>query len=578
MSGNDVATFQNCPVTTHGSGVFCVTVLGPSDGVDQSVLIPAPDSPKLNFDDVVKKLPGCFVDQTTRWYAKVTYLAYNTKTNRLETNGSVELHAKHGKSASDVKLHLHHPTTGALMTGVTPVASGIVEIDQAHTDAVQQNAEQRYEIVNSPKFTNELAMNERRNAKRLSNFIHWFITGLCDTAIHIVIYGQPSINAFLGSKKKTMHDWWRSATMLAEVLFVSPGSKKVYSDAELQSLGVSAIALLVGPYTIPPDAIDGRNTKWATYNENGDCDKDALTAAAIYTMLRCSADDFDCGHLLGNRIVSHWKQCWGAAVMMHVTATSETALGQDSAPEGHRQRITCGPEMGHCIWGVLPQATGGIINPTMSGEDLAKAYKNVQDTKDAYILLGEATRPTTANPFVVAQTADGAGMFRDHYPNLKYGAPGAGGWGEIKLLDETQYPHLMQMYTAGGCCFFKASGEGFPSVCEALRGNKSVELEDMTTLLPPEGLKTKDSVWKKGTKFEPHRERQDISEITFQNDFVAEIPVNARLCNPRNTTFKQMTNPNVITIGAAKFGVVSPSLLEIPEKKKTAYDWGRSKL
>ena len=53
------------------------------------------------------------------------------------------------------------------------------------------------------------------------------------------------------------------------------------SKRDVDCIGMSAITLLIGPYTIPEDAIDGRNTKWASYNENGDCDKDALTAAAV---------------------------------------------------------------------------------------------------------------------------------------------------------------------------------------------------------------------------------------------------------------------------------------------------------
>ena len=554
MQSSVDGNLQNCPVTKNGRGVFCVTVLrAASNEKDQSVLVEGTHTKVLDFQTVLKKLK---LDENGSYVFKASWLEFNASTARLETKGSVEVDASvaQGNVLSDLKLH--HPVTGEF-TGVNVSVKGVEFKNEGHTLDVQKNAKRRAEIMNSGSFGRALAQREMRTLRVLSNFIHWYLSLMCGTAVHRVIEGQPFINAFLDSDPQTAGQWWDSAMSLAEKLFCKRNAKD-YSKNELDSIGMSAITLLVGPYTIPQDAIDGRNTKWASYNENGDCDKDALTAAAIYTMLRFgrSIEEF-CSNPLGKKILRWWKESRGAAIMCHVTASAETALGQTGS-----QDPTCGPEMGHCIWGVLPNMKE-TCNLRMTEKDIASVFEKMKnDEKPKFVLFGEATRPTTANPLIVAQGASSAEwkeQFEIKYPNLRYGNPNMGGWGEIKLLDSTQYPHVMQIYTAGGCCFTKTIGTTFPKVCDVFAARPNVELGAMSSLFsgsPELEEYHKSDVWKEGTRFDPHNERQDIKEITHKSVLVTGIDEGARLCNPRRQTFKdRYTSDQVITVGAATFGV-----------------------
>lgn len=167
-----------------------------------------------------------------------------------------------------------------------------------------------------------------------------------------------------------------------------------------------------------------------------------IVAAAIYTMLRFPLDPTtnrvfaDCD--VGNRILAHWKQTRGAAVMCHITATQETALGQAKDPE--MQGLTCGgpsTEMGHCIWGVLPLIRGVTDSVDVDETNLITAFTEMSnpETPKLRVLMGEATRPTTPHPNCIAGGPTPAGwktQFKRFYPNLKYGTPNEGGWGEIK--------------------------------------------------------------------------------------------------------------------------------------------------
>lgn len=526
----------------------------------------------LDFKEVVNKLNL----KATNIYVKIAHLKFNASTKRLESKGTVEVNAVvDGTLAGSVpkEFNLHHPVTGVL-EGNTIDVVGLSPInDNVHAKTVQKNAKERFDALNLSEFTQALAMREFRTLGKTSNFIHWFLSDNCGSAIHRATYGQPAINSFLGSNPTTIKLWWKSAVTFAELLFTNRSS--VYSDAEMDALGISAITLLVGPYTIPEDKIDGRNTKFASFNENGDCDKDALTAAAIYTMLRFGTPrDFDCGHVVANNILLHWKRTRGAAIMCHVQASAKTALGQ----EGNKtiQGLTCGlpPPMGHCIWGILPKLGVGTSDDedvscklTITEIELKHIFNAIKQNDVLHIALGEATRPTTPNPNVIAKEADSENwkrIFCKNYSNLKYGTPNSGGWGEIKLLDDTQYPHLMQIYTAGGCCFADTTGteKQFPSVCSVFRGDQNINIEPMSALFEKENTQpflkryNDEPLWNSGTVFDPHKERQDIAEITIKPDIVTEIDIDARLCNPRQKMFQDnYHSPIVITLGAATFGV-----------------------
>lgn len=553
MQSSVDGSFQNCPVTQNGKELFCVTVLG--GDVDRSVLVQASSRQTLDFDTVLKKNKSVSDNCT----AKISLLRFNSSTQRLETKGSAELDLYVNKAGSAIKEQLHHPDTGKY-TGIEVTITNVLFCDPSHGKMVQANAKRRSDILNASSFGTALGMKESRMLSKPSNFIHWYLSLMCGTAIHRTIEGQPFINAFLGSTESAVKQWWDSATTLAEKMFCQKKRSGEYSGNELDSIGMSAITLLVGPYTIPQDAIDGRNTKWASYNENGDCDKDALTAAAIYTMLRFGPN-IVCRNKLGTKILNHWKDTRGAAVMCHVTASAETALGQ--AANADMQEPTCSiKEMGHCIWGVLPKISDELCKLRITETELVDIFEQMKTTRDKYILFGEATRPTTANPLIVAKGSSKEGwkaQFNSEFPNLKYGSPDEGGWGEIKLLDSTQYPHLMQIYTADACCYTKTSQAKFPSVCDVFSGKEGVEICPMSTLFRGESELAayfdKD-VWNNGTRFDPHKERQDIKEITLKSMLVNDIDKDARLCNPRRKTFRtNYISEQVITVGAATFGV-----------------------
>jgi len=563
MSGSVDGSFQNCPVTEDGQGVFCITVQGPDYDKSRLELQAA-----LTFGAVV---PGVkvakFMPPEGATYMKVTYLTYNATHKRLEAQGSAELHVSRS-DASSVSVNLHDARTG-IPTKRAIVLYGIKFVTEGHSELVQQNAQARYDALNSDAFTRSLATVEKAMMNTTSNFVHWYASDICGVAIHRADRGQPSINAFRGSDRCAVRKWWKAAVDLVVCMFCAKVRLTDFSNDELDAIGMAAIAVLVGPYTIPDDRVDSRNTKWATYNENGDCDKDALTAAAIYTMLRFPLDP-KTNHLfadceVGNRILEHWKQTRGAAVMCHITATQETALGQANDPK--MQGLTCGPEMGHCIWGVLPLIRGVTDSVDVDEPNLITAFTEMSnpETPKLRVLMGEATRPTTPHPNCIAKgptPAEWEGQFKGFYPNLKYGTPNEGGWGEIKLLDSTQYPQLMQVYTAAGCCYpTPKKGGRFPSVCEVFWDNSKINMNPMSQLLNSamEKIAGEPDMWTKGTKIDPRNERQDIGDITLKPCLLATVDKEARLCNPRQHAFQQEGsgyNANdVITIGAATFGV-----------------------
>ena len=568
MSGSDDRSYQNCPVTENGQGVFCITVKGLD--CDKSWL------KRQESWSVGADVPGVKVAKLMplkgATYMKVTYLTYNATHKRLEAQGSAELHVSRSDNTSTVSVNLHDARTG-IPKERTIVLYGIKFVTKGHSELVQKNAQARYAAVNSDAFTRSLATVEKAMMNTTSNFVHWYASDICGVAIHRADRGQPSINAFRGSDRCAVRKWWKAAVDLVVCMFCAKVRITKFSNDELDAIGMAAIAVLVGPYTIPDDRVDSRNTKWATYNENGDCDKDALTAAAIYTMLRFPLDPktnrmfADCD--VGNRILAHWEQTRGAAVMCHITATQETALGQAKDPE--MQGLTCGgpsTEMGHCIWGVLPLIQHVTDSVDVDETKLITAFTEMSNPKTPKlrVLMGEATRPTTPHPNCIAKgptPAEWETQFKEFYPNLKYGTPNEGGWGEIKLLDSTQYPQLMQVYTAAGCCYpTPKKGGRFPSVCEVFWDNSKIKMKPMSQLLNSamgEPAAGEPDMWNEGTKIEPRNERQDIGDITLKPCLLATVDKEARLCNPRQHAFQQEGSGynagDVITIGAATFGV-----------------------
>lgn len=317
------------------------------------------------------------------------------------------------------------------------------------------------------------------------SMIHWYMFAQCGTGIYSTMYGQPSLGSFVGTID-TIAEWWNVAVELSCVFHLRD-SQAAWSWFVKDAVGCAALALLVGPYTRVPDLFDSRNTKWATFNRTGDCDKDSLTAGSMFTMfMRAMASVADRAALRRKlnkhamAILDHWYKYRGEAVIMHVLAHPSTATGEAVDPN------CTDPPMGHCVLGLLPkvykvksnyyvQYVTPQLKPVLRrfdsnfehGQDefnlaaidggTAVQVTLEQAVKMGAIVLGEMTVPSTPYSGVDHTNVAYTSMFR------AFGSgPGTGG---LLLFTPGHYAHGLQIYSQTQTVVVKPTASGsFPSV------------------------------------------------------------------------------------------------------------------
>lgn len=481
--------------------------------VPTTVLVAGETRASLDFNDVIKKFVAAeynvsMADMHADCVSiTVAFLWWNSSNNQHECRGTVEVwrtprqrsFQQTGTSGepdnlvrTPQRLHLCTYMDGS-NTNLTVDVTNLWPVDYDRVQKAQQQRRKAYTFVTSAEVKMPLtAYMVNTLGCDLNNgfsMIHWYMFAQCGTGIYSTMYGQPSLGSFVGTID-TIAEWWNVAVELSCVLHLRD-SQAAWSWFMLDAVGCAALAVLVGPYTRVPDVFDSRNTKWATFNRNGDCDKDALTGGAVFTMLmRAMASAADRAALQQKlnknamAILDHWYKYRGEPVIMHVLAHPSTATGEAVDPN------CTDPPMGHCVLGLLPkvykieanyyvQYVTPQLKPVLRRFD--SNFENGQDeynplglglgldggavvqvtlkqaVKMGAIVLGEMTVPSTPYSGVDHTNVAYTSVFR------AFGSgPGTGG---LLLFTPGHYAHGLQIYSQNQTVVVKPTASGvFPSV------------------------------------------------------------------------------------------------------------------
>ena len=390
---------------------------------------------------------------------------------------------------------------GGICTNVGLAVVGIPIHDPTYADSIQHQATVQHAAVTA--LAGKIVLSKiEQDLGVFTNYIHWSKHDIAGTGLTSTHHGQPSMGAYVGSSA-IIAQWWNSAVDLSLKVHLTRvvGPNLQSAGFFLDTIGVAALALLTGPYTLATDTSDSRNNKFATYNTNGDCDKDALSGAAFYTLLQRS-DETEVAAMLTDQarmIYVHWKAYRGKAIMAHVSANVAIAKGRSrtSTMAANKEEDL----VGHSIAGILPAVrTDGVrlyvYNVNNLGEAEFVSYdKSAADAIDSHngsdvrlvgtravgitpatflkltrvtvslrvamligkILLCEMTIPSVPFVNIYSWPSRFTGIFRPHLHHTV-------GWNGLNEFDADQYPHIMQVYSLDETIVIKTVMGKFPSV------------------------------------------------------------------------------------------------------------------
>mgnify|MGYP006115255111 FL=1 len=476
------------------------------------------------------------------WSITVALMGWNAKNNEHECRGTVEI-LRAPTQRSD-QQRVQTGTDAAMVqtpqcvqlctymdgsdTDLTVNVTNLWPVDYDRVSDAQQERRVAYKRVTGIDVKIELTA---YMAERLQcvfndgfNMIHWYMFAQCGTGIYSALHGQPSLGSFVGNVS-TIVNWWNVAVEMACAFYLRDVPLE-WSHFMLDAVGCGALALLVGPYTLVSDIFDSRNTKWASFFIQGDCDKDALTGGAIFTMLMnamASVDDRAAleRDLTGSAmaILVHWFKYRSKPIIMHVLAHPSTATGEAVDPD------STDPPKGHCVLGVLPkvykdaddkyyvQYVTPQLRPVLRRfnsnfeHEADETDMTVIDNKEhvehvevdlehaikmGAIILGEMTVPTTPYSGVDHTHVAYTSVFRA----FGFG-PGIGG---LLLFTPGHYVQGLQIYSQSQTVVVQPAANGiFPSVDEiCATGAKTVtfDIDGITKLVrkPPLVLESIDLI------------------------------------------------------------------------------------
>ena len=502
---------------------------------------------------------------------RIAYWKYNAAEKRLNSVGTAEVLVTGLHEMMTQYITLHTVATGKVTD--TRFKLHGVALDVSHATCVREYAVRSCSMVNNTAFLDELAEWEMSNVGEVSNYMHWYTIDACATSVHNTADGQPCIDAYCGTEG-TIARWWNEAIALASAIMLKPPVPSVdvtLSELELDALGVSALFMLVGPYTATVDAIDTRNTKWASYHGTGDCDKDALTGCALYTLIVGSTDSVK--KMLSERakaVVEQWQKYRGQAIMAHVNIT----------PQGpHRLASVGASPLGHSIMGILSKAA--------AARPLETALQ-----VDNNILFAEMTGLVTPHVKIA-----GKSPCEDDYPNIRFDGDERGGYGGMILFNAAQYPKIFQVYSSTECVNIELAEHAHrPSVSDTFSSNTAAHA--MPPLSQVLGVAKKEGI---DAATAPSRVRRtdelqliDIITPDTSTTFKVGADVSSyRLCNPRGSTFttltRDMSDPStaIYCVGPSKFGVLKydsdgrptpATVVKVPKSKTEFIDLGRPRV
>lgn len=372
-------------------------------------------------------------------YLAITKEVFNHNHDRLEVVGTAQVKVTRKNVDGCVNIELFDGDNG------TDVGSSFnligAAVDDTFYTAVKNYACTFAAAATSKTFAHRLSLWEYAHIKMITDLAHWFQTDSTGV-IRSTVHGIEDIDTFALSVS-LIDDWWSTSVKIVQTWHpdVNVSNRGLYLDA----IGMAALCIATGPYTTVEDRRDTRNDQFDSFFDRGDCDKNAISGAALFTlMMKMTASDIThINSALAHDIIVHWQQTRGEAIILHLKTDTKTALGESGGA-------------------VDPSSWYGHCTLMITEKDWAPNKPLTQS------LFGEMTRATAPHiPRSFRKQCTFEQIYYKNYNKLNTGtAQQIAGQGEIKVLDPNIYPMVAQFLTSTACYIFKAQGKDkvFPSL------------------------------------------------------------------------------------------------------------------
>jgi hypothetical protein len=428
----------------------------------------------LNLTDIHNAITRVYHGHNVTSYPQYLALSqekFNVDHDRLEVQGTAQIKITSKQDGNTFKIELFDGDNGVNVNQHVFFRGAETDNGRFYAD-VQRYAKAFSQKAMSDKFARLLTLWEYEHVGMITNLAHWYqlkSTGIIKSTLH----GIEDIDAF-ALPVFLIDYWWGGAVRIVQQWH--PATPDYDAPAYIDAIGMAALCVAVGPYTTVPDKRDTRNDQFDSWFDRGDCDKNAISGAALYTMLikMTAADTKKISNLLARAIITQWKKTRGEAIILHLKTDTDTAHGKTAGKTGDPSAWA-----GHCTMMITEKGW-------TPGKPLCKS------------LFGEMTRATA--PHVLSPALSHC-TFEQAYSRLarSVNAPtfqSIAGQGEIKVLNTDIYPEVAQFLTSKACFIMCYKNSKFPS----LRDIMTQEWAYAKMTLAPKGCKVPANMITRSTK------------------------------------------------------------------------------